>query len=235
MAGKEAVGCHDGHHPILQLASDTVGRLVLHPMLESVARGARARRWKVLSQWFPELASMAVLDLGGAAEAWFDCPIQPKHVVSLNTDSRRGESPAAWITTIVADACDPPSDVRGQHFDLVYSNSLIEHVGGHFRRTAFADVVHSLAPRHWVQTPYRYFPIEPHWLFPGFQFLPVQARGRITRSWSVGHMKSAAETAIEDVLDVELLSKTEMRHYFPASDIISERFAGMTKSIIAVR
>ena len=29
-----------------------------------------------------------------------------------------------------------------------------------------------------VQTPYRYFPVEPHWLFPGLQFLPMGLRAR---------------------------------------------------------
>ena len=31
-------------------------------------------------------------------------------------------------------------------------------------------------PKSVVQIPYRYFPIEPHWLFPGLQFLPQRAR-----------------------------------------------------------
>lgn len=53
-------------------------------------------------------------------------------------------------------------------------NSPLEHVGGgHERRLRFAESVHALADRHRVQTPYRYFPIKPHWLAPGMQFLPV--------------------------------------------------------------
>ena len=60
-------------------------------------------------------------------------------------------------------------------YDVVFSNSLLEHVGGHAQRAALAREVRSLAPRHWVQTPYRYFPLEPHWLFPGMQF-PLEAQ-----------------------------------------------------------
>ena len=40
-------------------------------------------------------------------------------------------------------------------FDLVFSNSVLEHLGGHGRRRQFADVVHESAPEWWVQTPYR--------------------------------------------------------------------------------
>jgi hypothetical protein len=74
-----------------------------------------------------------------------------------------------WISTLVGDACALPRRVTDQRFDLVYSNSVIEHVGGHARREAFAAAVRNAADRYWVQTPYRYFAIEPHWLFPGFQ------------------------------------------------------------------
>jgi hypothetical protein len=119
--------------------------------------------------------------------------------------------------------------------DLVFSNSLIEHLGGPARRAQFADVVYGLAPRHWIQTPYRYFPIEPHWLFPGFQFLPLNARGWLTRRWPLTHTTSKdPDEAIETALSVDLLSVTEMRHLFPESSIVHERLGPMTKSIVAV-
>ena len=36
-----------------------------------------------------------------------------------------------------------------------------------------------------MQTPYRYFPIEPHWLFPGMQFLPLPVRWSIASPMAV--------------------------------------------------
>ena len=106
-------------------------------------------------------------------------------MVILNNDVR--ENPAethpageGWLHNVLGDACDLPSALRGQRFDLVFSNSVIEHVGGHSRRAAFADSVHALSDHHWVQTPYRYFPLEPHFLFPGFQFLPLRAKAEVT-------------------------------------------------------
>jgi hypothetical protein len=41
--------------------------------------------------------------------------------------------------------------------------------------------------------------------------------------------------ALRAVLEIELLSRTEMRAYFPGSQILSERVAGLTKSLIAVK
>lgn len=135
---------------------------------------------------------------------------------------------------MLGDACLPPEWLLGQSFDLVYSNSLIEQVGGHQRCNALARVVHEAAPHHWVQTPYRYFPVEPHWLFPGMQFLPARAKARVASSWPCGFMSSTKATAVDDVLSVSLLSITEMAHYFPRSEILADKFLGVTKSIVAV-
>ncbi|HEX4060865.1 MAG TPA: UDP-N-acetylmuramoyl-tripeptide--D-alanyl-D-alanine ligase [Streptosporangiaceae bacterium] len=76
-----------------------------------------------------------------------------------------------------------------RHYDLVFSNSLIEHVGGHERRERFADTVHQLSGAYWVQTPYRYFPVEPHW-HPARSFCP----SRCAPKWS-GAGRSPINTA----------------------------------------
>jgi hypothetical protein len=88
-----------------------------------------------------------------------------------------------------------------------------------------------------VQTPYRYFPVEPHWVMPGFQFLPLVAKRHASNLWPIGNYsdyKRSEQEAIESALTVELLTKTEMRYYFPESAMLLERVAGLTKSLIAV-
>jgi hypothetical protein len=193
----------------------------------------RAKRWRVFGQQFPDIARMRVLDLGGTAVHWETSPLRPQSVVVVNllTDV----TDADWITPVQADACAVPDQVRRQDFDIVYSNSLIEHLGGHARRATFAEQVQSLAPRHWVQTPYRYFPIEPHWLFPGLQFMPPNLRAKAIQVWPLSPAKPRGRAALADVLEVELLSVTEMGYYFEDSKILRERVAGLTKSLIAVK
>ncbi len=148
----------------------------------------------------------------------------------MNLDPQHS-SVAPWLEYAVGDACQPQ---KGQ-FDLVVSNSLIEHVGGLERRLRFSETVRSAAERHWVQTPYRYFPVEPHWVFPGFQFLPIAARMKVSARWPLGHIRSAGDGAWTDVAWVELLSITEMRHQFPDSTIWYERWGGAIKSLVAVK
>jgi Methyltransferase domain len=195
----------------------------------------RERRWRDFALRFPDLGEMSVLDLGGTVESWRHCPTRPASLTLLNMSEQEA---TADEEIIVGDACDLPSDLQGRHFDLVYSNSVIEHVGGHDRRVRFAEAVHGLGDRHWIQTPNRYFPIEPHVLCPGFQFLPLAIAARALVRWPIGNLAGMVpthEVALRWVQETELLGLTQMTFYFPGSAIDRERFGPLTKSLIAHR
>lgn len=229
-------GPHDesvGHQPLGW--SRIRGILVDSP--RSIGAHARVRRWRLVTELFPDIRNMTVIDLGGTAESWRRAPVRPTHVTVLNL-FEPGVSEEPWLLPVQGDACNAVyalSVSRASHrFDLVFSNSLIEHVGGHAKRVEFAEQVHALAPYHWIQTPYRYFPVEPHWLFPMMQSLPVGVRTSIAQNWPLQHTRPGSRgDAQAEVLWTELLSIAEMRAYFPGSRIIREKLAGLTKSIIA--
>jgi hypothetical protein len=218
----------------------------------------------MLVERFPDLERMRVLDLGGEVAAWRHAPVRPRELVLLNVPPVTGFEPdVTWATQLIGDACDPPMDLEGKSFDLVYCNSVIEHVGGHQRQIQLSDTVHRLGTHHWVQTPFRYFPLEQHAVFPALQFLPVRVRAGVVRHWPLGSLRQTFKGwpqtssgrgaypqglngpepledvpvyhAVRGVLSIELLSTTEMRFLFPGSEIVRERFAGLTKSLIAVR
>jgi hypothetical protein len=179
---------------------------------------------------------MSVLDLGGTPHFWEAAPVRPLHVTTVNLDDSIGESEADWLTHHVGDACEPPADVKSQSFDLVVSNSVLEHVGGHYQRRRLAAVIAQAAPSYWVQTPYRYFPVEPHWVFPFLQWLPFDARVKLISRWPFGNRRpSDRMSAIDDVHEIELLGRTQMKSYFPEAEIRFERIAGIPKSMIAIR
>lgn len=196
------------------------------------------RRWEMFREAFPTIEELRVLDLGGTVEAWRRAPVKPRHVTVINL-FEPGESDDDWITPLTGDACAATEALAGAglgtEFDVVFSNSLIEHVGGHAPRTELAKQVRQLAPHHWVQTPYRYFPVEPHWLFPGMQFMPAAARVAIARHWPLVHTRPESyDEARQEVLWTDLVGVTEMRDYFPTSTILHERVLGVTKSLIAL-
>jgi hypothetical protein len=213
------------------MANKALAKLIDPDKAGSITHRWRQRRDEEFKRRFPDLADMRVLDLGGTAISWRVLGLRPSSVTLVNLD--RADEPAeSWMESVQADAC---AGGFGK-YDLVFSNSLIEHLGGHARRQQFVEVVRASAPSWWIQVPYRYFPVEPHWFFPGFQFLPFRARLLVCQHWNTLHqsaLKDPAEAA-ELVASVELLSATEMRMYFPDSEIWFERIAGVPKSLVAI-
>ncbi|MEV6985044.1 hypothetical protein AB0M95_27820 [Sphaerisporangium sp. NPDC051017] len=215
-------------------------RLIGQP--NSLNTGFRAKRMGMLLERFPDLARMEVIDLGGTVRTWTRSPVRPAHVHLVNPEPPvKGVADDVlpdWVTMEIGDACALPPHITGRRFDLVFSNSVMEHVGGHEMRRRFADSVHMLSDRHWVQVPHLYFPVEPHWVFPLFQFLPLPVQTTIAAKWPLsawGKRPRTRAEALPLVMEVELMSRTHMRHYFPDSTLIAERFAGFTKSLIACR
>jgi hypothetical protein len=200
----------------------------------SLAARVRARRWQTFAERFPDFAQMSVLDLGGTAGAWRLVPTRPTRLVLLNI-APPGELEGA--ESAVGDACDPPDRVRREHFDLVFSNSLLEHVGGHWRRERFAEVVRTQGEHYWIQTPNRYFPLEPHYVAPLFQFVPLAARARFVARWPVGSLATVKDPAVclAQVQQTELVGRTELRGYFPDAEVLYERVLGVAKSLVALR
>jgi hypothetical protein len=201
----------------------------------SVGDRLRTARWERFRRCFPDIADLHVVDLGGTADMWLRAPLRPRSVHVVNLEAPPAGLPD-WITARTADVTDPAVAAGLGRHDVVFSNSTIEHLGGHAGRQRFADAVEALAPRHWVQTPYRYFPVEPHFVAPGFQFLPLTLRARLVRRWPLTHSRpGSTREAMDAVIGIELLGRAEMRHLFPESTLLGERVLGLTKSLIAVR
>ena len=68
---------------------------------------------------------------------------------------------------------------------MAFSNSVIEHIPPPLQQD-FANEISRVARRYFVQTPNRYFPIEPHYQFPFFQFLPRSLRQALNRRFTLG-------------------------------------------------
>jgi hypothetical protein len=202
---------------------------------ESLVGRGRAKRWAVLTDHFPDLANMTVLDLGGIPQIWELAPVQPKQVICINLSGFPAIANSS-ISAIEGDVFNLPHRIAETRFDLVYCSSLIEHVGGRAMRERLANVITTQGDHHWVQAPYQYFPIEPHWVFPLFQFLPLRAKLAVGRHWAAGGYSLRGldkRDGIEKVMEVELPTLTEFRYLFSSSEIIIERMAGLPKSLIA--
>ena len=203
----------------------------------SLAARLRRRRFALFETLLARVPGhVRILDVGGTADFWrvigFSRP--NVSVTLLNQALATGESDA--IRSVVGDARDM-REFGDREFDIVFSNSVIEHVGTFADQQAMASEVRRIGKRYFVQTPNKYFPIEPHFLFPGFQFLPVSVRAGMLARRNVGWYTKAAsyEAALAEVTAIRLLSEREFRRLFPEARLCRERFFGLTKSFTVYR
>src|SRR5262249_16076640 len=103
-------------------------------------------------------------------------------------------------------------------FDLVHSNSTIEHVAPWSRMLKAAAEIRRLANVYYVQTPNFWFPVEPHFRAPLFHFLPEQLRARLLTRVRFGIGKTRWATmsdAMLEVQDTRLLDRRQFAALFP--------------------
>ena len=122
-------------------------------------------------------------------------------------------------------------------FDLIHSNSVLEHVGDWSKMMRFAKNITSFHGGYFVQTPNFWFPIEPHAMTPVIHWLPKPLRVwlvslRSLGCWPRGKTVSESVTIVESA---RLLSRSMVKELFADSVIHAERVAGLTKSFYAVR
>ena len=203
----------------------------------SLSNRLRDRRFAIFERAVSALERpFKILDLGGTNQFWENRGWAGRdgvHVVIANLDLE--ERRHGNIEPVVADATDLRM-FANRSFDLVFSNSVIEHLRTFDAQQAMASEIRRLSCRYWVQTPNYWFPIEPHFLFPGWQWLPQDLRVAIIRRRRIGWRGPVPELAQarEAVSEIRLLRRHELRHLFPDACIKAERFCGLVKSWIAV-
>ena len=158
--------------------------------------------------------------------------------LSSGSTARIPYSPSTWHRSRVRSSTSQNVDVvqadgtqlpfRDGEFDVVFSNSVIEHVPKRLQHH-FAKEVRRVGARYFVQTPYRYFPIEPHYQLPLFQFLPRRVQRALNDRFTLGWQEKGQWE------EITLLSVSELRRLFPDAEIHRERVFGLTKSLMAVR
>jgi hypothetical protein len=186
-------------------------------LIQDLGRGVRVR----------------VLDVGGTPDFWTAMGAAGEHL-DLTILNRTPSESAGGPTRIVSGDARDMRQFRDQEFDVAFSNSVIEHVGSYDDQRSMASEIQRVATRYFVQTPNRYFPIEPHFLLPGFQFYPLSLRAALLSRSNLGWYKKADsyETALAEVTAVRLLTAGELRELFPGGHLYRERFGGLTKSLV---
>jgi hypothetical protein len=196
----------------------------------------RQKRW----EFFRDLASsverpMRILDVGGSQSVWerIGFTNQPGiHITILNIEQHT--SKYANVECDLGDACGMPQ-YRDKEFDIVFSNSVIEHVGNDVRIRQMAAELRRVGRNYYIQTPNYYFPVEPHFFFPFFQFLPISVRTTLGQHLNLFFINKRPVRAEAEavVRNINLLTKRQVKELFPLARIVEERLFGIVKSIQA--
>lgn len=180
-----------------------------------------------------------VLDVGGDIFFWslaaeLGLP-EIKEITILNIYENDNPNLPSNIRWEVGDA--RKMNFQPREFDVVFSNSVIEHLGDAASQSECASEIRRVAKSYWVQTPDPRFPIEPHYLTPFIHWIPRTQRSRFLRYGTVwGWIAKPSQTTIRSrVNEIRLIPPQEFRSLFPDSKILIERFAGLPKSMIAFR
>ncbi|HEV2716804.1 MAG TPA: hypothetical protein VGU64_16190, partial [Terriglobales bacterium] len=110
-------------------------------------------------------------------------------------------------------------------FDVAFSNSVIEHLSTLESQISFANEFRRVARRYFLQTPNKWFLIEPHYLFPGFQFLPVWLQRWLHAHFDIGTFKKS-----DPFGTIRLMKESELRRLFPEARLVPERIGIFVKS-----
>jgi Methyltransferase domain len=197
---------------------------------DSIVKAWRSQRMASFLDLVKPPKQARIVDLGGTSHMWqlFDHDF---HITLVNlpgsfspTDQLKG------FTFVEGDATDLSRIFKYTSFDVVFSNSVIEHVGDEQKQAAFATEVYRLANAYWIQTPSDRCPIEPHTGMPYYWRLPKGVRDRLLHSW-----EEKLPVWAEFIKETRVLSRQRMHQLFPDAKMYVERKFLFEKSYSAYR
>ncbi|BBC01447.1 MULTISPECIES: class I SAM-dependent methyltransferase [Bradyrhizobium] len=213
------------------------------------SNAARQRRGEFLVRTVILPLDAKILDLGGGTGRHIRA-ILPRHtditVCDISADDLKAARERFGFKTVLLQETERlPFD--DQAFDFCFCSSVIEHVTGpkqdvvaiesdatflniaREHQNRFAGEISRVAKSFYVQTPYRYFPIESHTWLPGIiVLLPRRPQIALINIFNRFWFKRTAP-------DWHLFDWREMTETFPDAKIYRERYLGMTKSLMAIK
>lgn len=225
---------------------------MIRTLFARYSAAARQKRAAFFRSLFPLNETMRILDLGSEGgdhihSVLSGSAVKAENVYIADIDDaliQKGQRRYGYRPVLIPQEGALPFE--DGFFDLVYCNSVIEHVtvnkedvwkirsGKRFRefsrlrQQAFSEEIARLGKGYFVQTPHRFFPIESHSWLPFLAYLPRRLmvfKLRITNRFWVKKTRP----------DWNLLTRAEMMRLFPDARVYTEKSFGLIKSLMAVR
>lgn len=203
---------------------------------DSISSKFRQKRFKFFMEYSKKFDKpIKIIDLGGSDYYWKTkgfTNIDEYQITILNIQQQDLKD-LKNISFLKKDARDL-SFIKDKEYDLVYSNSMIEHLNSFSEQKTLAKEIQRIGKKYFIQTPNYYFPVEPHFLFPLFQYLPVGMKSKLVSNYDLGwYQKQFNKKDADDMASsIRLLKKNELEEIFPGCKIYCEKYMGLNKSFI---
>lgn len=201
----------------------------------SVSNKFRLKRMALFNSIIKEIpCPVKILDVGGTINFWEKMNLSLNAEVSITILNIEEEVNKNDKFTFIKGSATDLGRFKENEFDMVFSNSVIEHVGNYAEQKKMAEEIIRTGRKYFVQTPNYFFPMEPHFLFPFFQFMPTALRIFLVRNFNMGWFRKAQSRseALELVSSVNLLKKSELQNLFSKGILVKEKFLWLTKSFM---
>jgi SAM-dependent methyltransferase len=184
-------------------------------LVDAVSLRSRKRKLELFLDELDPTSETTILDVGadelgfgegegcGTLNFFEELYPWPERITALGLDEGTGfRARYPHIPYVQGDACALP--FADGAFDVVFSNAVIEHVGGGERQRRFVSEALRVGRRVFITTPNRRFPVEVHTRLPLVHWLPEPAAHAVYGA--VGK---------EFAKDLHLLSRRELASLFP--------------------
>ena len=222
------------------------GNLSASQLRRKISRWFRTQRADAFRRIFRVAENTKILDLGGGLGDHIHWLLQGTSVRPENVtvaDIFDAPQPYGYKRVVLKEIDSLP--FGKSEFDIVFCNSVLEHVtvpkdkiwttsGAEFReqslrhQRSFAEQISAITKAYWVQVPYKWFPVCSHSWLPFIAWLP-----RILLLPAIKTFRRLGYKVHRP--DWYILTRKQMQTMFPLAVIQSERFIGLTKSLIAIR
>src|SRR5829696_1079324 len=153
---------------------------------------------------------------------------QPECITAVGVDDLRAFNVRySKVNVVQANGLCLP--FRDKSFEIVFSNAVVEHVGGRAEQQAFVSECVRVGKAVFITTPSRSFPIESHTMIPLVHWLPDAFRNAVYRA--LGRENEGTPGYLT------LLSPRALKALFPREcrvRIIRQRVVGLASVLIAV-
>lgn len=153
--------------------------MTIHSIIKRIVPLFRRKRMELFIKTFRPTGTTRILDVGGTALNWEMIKCDSKITLLNLKIPQNASSFSPQYTFVVGDGTKMM--YSDNQFDIACSNSAIEHLGSFERQQAFAAELRRTAKKIWVQTPSRWFFVEPHFLTPFIHYLPKGWQHRLLR------------------------------------------------------